>query len=104
MERINKGYTTAKSGNTCSFVYCCKQGRGYSTIKTIKQPLGHDAEPTIVHWGPRDVFAVPGWSEVEHTVEEGEDAYLFAFNDRPLMESLGFYRTMEEMKDLKGNS
>jgi gentisate 1,2-dioxygenase len=44
----------------------------------------------VISWGPKDVFVVPSWWNVEHEVEE--EAVVFSFSDRPVQEKLGLWR------------
>lgn len=83
-ERIAAGSTTAKSQETCSFVYHVYDGEGYSVI------TAPGSEEKKVFWRSRDTFSVPAWSMISHTctMENGQ-AYLFAINDRPMVEALG---------------
>jgi gentisate 1,2-dioxygenase len=92
-ERVKAGTSTEKKCETFSYVYSPRSGTGYTTI-TQQRPGTDLSEPIVIKWGPKDVFAVPSWSEIVHTADEGEDAYLFAFNDRPQMESLGLNRIL----------
>jgi gentisate 1,2-dioxygenase len=50
-------------------------------------------QQTKIDWVARDTFAVPAWSTVQHTNKSSEASFLFAINDRPLIESLGLERT-----------
>jgi len=83
-ERVAAGSTSPTSQETCSFVYHIYGGKGYSTIKV---PNGKEQ---TVQWQERDTFSVPAWSVITHTctLQDG-NAYLFAINDRPMIESLG---------------
>ena len=86
-ERIKAGTTSPRLRETVSFVYHVYEGEGYSTVVT---PEGKEEK---VEWKTRDTFSVPAWSVVSHTAHTsgGESAYLFAVNDRPMIESLGLY-------------
>ncbi|VBB73804.1 Putative gentisate 1,2-dioxygenase [Podospora comata] len=89
-ERINAGATTKKVRETVSFVYHVYEGEGYSTIVS---PEGKEEK---VQWKGKDTFAVPAWSIISHTcTQECGSAYLFAVNDRPMVESLGLYKRQE---------
>ena len=85
-ERVDPGFTTMPSKEVFSFVYHVYDGEGYTRIKS---PLS-DTMQTI-EWKRKDTFAVPAWSEVTHTCTSSEgSAYLFAINDRPIVEALTF--------------
>ncbi|KAL1979740.1 hypothetical protein VTN96DRAFT_5237 [Rasamsonia emersonii] len=86
-ERIAPGHTTDPRQETCSFIYHVESGQGSTTI------LAPDGSETEIQWTARDTFAVPAWSRIQHTCTSSDsDAYLFAINDRPLVESLGLFR------------
>jgi gentisate 1,2-dioxygenase len=85
-ERIAAGTGTDPNRETCSFIYHVKSGQGKSIIK----PLG-EKEKTF-EWRENDTFAVPAWAEIQHLCSGDEAAYLFAINDRPMVESLGLFR------------
>ena len=55
----------------------------------MKIPNGAE---TKIDWVAKDTFTVPAWSEVQHSNKSSTAAYLFAINDRPLIESLGLRR------------
>ncbi|KAJ5779254.1 RmlC-like cupin domain-containing protein [Penicillium paradoxum] len=86
-ERIAAGCTSAKSRETASFVYHVFEGEGYSMVVS---PGGKDEK---IEWKSRDTFSVPAWSVISHTctLPTGQ-AYLFAINDRPIVEALGLSR------------
>lgn len=86
-ERVAAGSNTAKSRETCSFIYHVFEGEGYSTISA---PGGKQEK---ISWKAKDTFSVPAWSSISHTciMQDGQ-AYLFAINDRPMVEALGLAR------------
>jgi gentisate 1,2-dioxygenase len=84
-EMIEAGHTTETSQESVSFIYHIYQGEGQTTVKT---PEGKDL---TIDWVAKDTFTVPSWSKVQHTVRDTSTAYLFAVNDRPMIESLGLY-------------
>jgi gentisate 1,2-dioxygenase len=88
-ERIAAGTTSSPTRETVSFVYHVYEGQGYTTIIMPDA----DGKEERVQWKARDTFAVPAWSRVSHTctLPTGQ-AYLFAINDRPIIEALGMYR------------
>ena len=88
-ERIDAGTSSKPQRETCSFIYHCKAGNGSTRIK------GSNVQETPLLWAQSDTFAVPAWSEVCHSCTGEEDAYLFAINDRPVVEALGFYRNKQ---------
>jgi gentisate 1,2-dioxygenase len=57
----------------------------------------------VIDWEVNDTFAVPAWSKVSHVNKSSSAlAYLFAVNDRPLMDNLGLYTVSGEARILKG--
>lgn len=89
-EKIKAATASPKVRETLSFVYHVYEGEGYTTITT---PEGEDK---VVKWTGKDTFGVPAWSVVSHTCTlTSGSAYLFAINDRPMIEALGLYRREE---------
>lgn len=76
----------AKSGpvqETASSVYHVIEGSGQSRI----------GDSTFL-WKKGDTFCIPSWYSYEHFADEGEaPVYLYRLDDRPMLKSLGFYRT-----------
>ncbi|KAL2783214.1 RmlC-like cupin domain-containing protein [Aspergillus keveii] len=86
-ERIASGSTTPGSRETCSFVYHVYAGSGYSVI------VSPDGTEERVEWTQKDTFSVPAWSKISHTCDMSEgQAYLFAINDKPIVETLGLWK------------
>lgn len=85
-ERLVAGYTTASQQETCSFLYHVRSGEGMSSLVTA------GGEKIEIQWKEKDTFAVPAWCRIQHTCLSPEAAYLFAVNDRPMLESLGLAR------------
>ncbi|MBI4523411.1 MAG: cupin domain-containing protein [Deltaproteobacteria bacterium] len=67
--------------HTSSAIYHVFEGRGFTVI-----------EEQRFEWEKGDTLTVPLWRWHRHGNNSGEPAILFAMNDRPVMESLGFYR------------
>ncbi|KAL4880383.1 RmlC-like cupin domain-containing protein [Aspergillus karnatakaensis] len=86
-ERVARGSTTLASRETCSFVYHVYKGSGYSDIMS---PEGKEER---VEWKEKDTFSVPAWSKISHTCDMSDgQAYLFAINDKPIVEALGLWK------------
>jgi gentisate 1,2-dioxygenase len=60
-------------------VYVCVEGEGETEVGD-----------TVLRWGPRDIFVVPGW--MAHSHRAPAEAVLFSFSDRPVQEKLGLWR------------
>ncbi len=47
-------------------------------------------------WEKHDIFVIPKWALHEHAnSSRTENAYLFSYNDQPVMRALGLYREEE---------
>lgn len=86
-ERIEAGTTSPSSQETVSFVYHVVEGEGYSIISSPGTE-----KPSKVTWTAKDTFAVPAWSQITHTSSPDANSFLFAINDRPMVNSLGLAR------------
>jgi len=88
-ERLNPGCSSPFRRETTSFVYHVIEGTGHSDIG------GKDFE-----WKRGDTFCIPSWNKFQHVADKGQVVYLYRFDDKPMLTSLGFYRT-EDM-DVEG--
>ena len=89
-EMIEAGRQTDESQEIYSFIYHCYEGIGETKITA---PNGVE---TVVQWERSDTFAVPAWSKISHLNKNDEvPAYLFAINDRPLLENLHFLKNID---------
>lgn len=79
MQLLPKGFTTTPYRATDGMVHAVVEGRGRTVVGN-----------TVLDWGPRDVFVVPGWARHHH--EAADDAVLFSFSDRPVQQKLGLWR------------
>lgn len=79
-ERIDAGTKSPERRETTSAVYHVVEGSGATRIGSSK-----------LDWQRGDTFAVPSWMPYVHAA--AEKAYLFRFDDRPLVEALGAYRS-----------
>lgn len=84
-ERVDGGRPTESIQESCSFVYHCYDGSGRTELQLA------DGSTTQLEWKKGDTFAVPAWSKRFH-ISSTDRSYLFAVNDRPLLENLGMYR------------
>lgn len=85
--RINAGQTTPAVQETASSVYHVVEGKGYTTIGGKK-----------FTWEKGDTFCIPSWYPYQHFAggSPGQAAvYLYRFDDKPMLNSLGFYRTAD---------
>ena len=79
MERLAVGARTRRQRSTANRIFCCVEGSG-ETVAGDKR----------LAWQRGDTFAVPCWTEFEHTA--AADAQLFSMSDEPLMRFCRFYR------------
>lgn len=79
LQLLPEGFDGHDYRSTDSAVFCVVEGKGRTVI-----------EGETFEWGPRDVFAIPGWRQYRH-VADGE-AVLFSFSDRSAQEKLGLWR------------
>ncbi|KAJ2896763.1 gentisate 1,2-dioxygenase [Zalerion maritima] len=82
--RLAAGKSSPSVQETASSVYHIIEGRGYSMVGGKK-----------IEWKRGDTLAVPAWNEWQHFAGDGETVYLYRFDDKPMISSLGFYRTKD---------
>lgn len=87
-ERIDAGSKSPKRHETTSYVFHIVTGTGYTLIK-------QGEKETIIRWEDKDTFCVPLWSEIVHHNEALAPAYLYNFNDAPLLKNLNIFRAAE---------
>jgi gentisate 1,2-dioxygenase len=80
LQLLPSGITTKPYRSTDATVFCPTEGSGRSTIGD-----------QVFEWGRHDIFVVPSWCPVSHSVDSG-DAVLFSFSDRPAQQALGLWR------------
>lgn len=81
-ERLNAGKSSPAVRETASSVYHVIEGSGSTTIDGKK-----------VEWKKSDTFCIPAWHKFQHFANDGERVYLYRFDDKPMLNALGFYRT-----------
>lgn len=81
---LPRGFKGLSYRATDASVYVCVEGRGETRIGPAA------GGETVLRWGPRDIFVVPGWTS--HTHHADDDSVLFSFSDRPVQEKLGLWR------------
>lgn len=88
-ERLNRGTSSPPRRETASSVYHVISGSGSSAVGN-----------TTLEWKTGDTFAIPAWNRYQHFASpEGETVYLYRFDDKPMLTSLGFFR--EEGMDVE---
>ncbi len=81
VQLIRRGERLKARRVTGTSIFYVRQGSGRTLI---------DGKP--FDWGKGDILALPSWALHEHANTGGEDAILFSINDRPVMQTLGFWR------------
>ena len=76
---LPEGFSTRPRKSVDSAVATLVEGRIRATVGGERFELG-----------PRDLIALPGWTEIR--LEALEESVLFAFSDRPVYEALGLWR------------
>lgn len=79
-ERVNAGRSSQPRRETTSSVYHVISGTGHSMIDDRK-----------FEWKQGDTFCIPSWYRYQHFAAD-EVVYLYRFDDKPMIEALGFYR------------
>ncbi|KUI64265.1 Gentisate 1,2-dioxygenase [Cytospora mali] len=83
--RISAGTCSSTFQETASSVYHVIKGSGHTTVGKEK-----------FLWEEGDTFCIPSWYRYQHFASEGEQpVYLYRFDDKPMLTSLGFYRTAD---------
>ena len=94
-EMIEAGHQTTESQESISLMYHIYEGVGQTTI------ISPGGKSEVIEWEANDTFCVPAWSKLIHlNKNDKEPAYLFAVNDRPLLDNLGFYTKAGENRQL----
>jgi gentisate 1,2-dioxygenase len=81
-ERLNAGCTSPQIRETASSVYHVVSGNGFSTVDGQK-----------MSWKEGDTFCIPAWNSYKHHADQGKSVYLYRFDDKPMLKTLGCYRT-----------
>ena len=79
--RIDTGASTEPLRETASAVMHCYEGSGRTIVGD-----------TVLTWKQGDSFCLPAWQKVVHENTGDTTAYLFRFDDRPLMSALAALR------------
>jgi gentisate 1,2-dioxygenase len=86
---LRPGEHTQAHRHTADVVYQVVEGSGYSVINGVR-----------FDWEKNDIFVIPKWALHEHANgSRSDNAYLFSYNDEPVMRSLGLYREEELLEN-----
>ena len=80
-ERINAGKASVARRETTSCVYHVISGKGYSKV-----------DGRVLEWTQGDTFCIPSWHQYQLFAGSEEAVYLYRFDDKPMIDALGFYR------------
>jgi gentisate 1,2-dioxygenase len=80
-ERLDAGRSSPDVLETASSVYHVVEGSGHTVIEGKKYA-----------WKKSDTFCIPAWHRYQHFADEAETVYMYRFDDKPMLKSLGFYR------------
>ena len=81
MQLLQPSEKTQASRRVCCTNYHVVEGAGYSLVDGQR-----------LDWDDKDVFTVPTWTFAEHVNSGDRPAFLFSFNDAPVMKALSLYR------------
>jgi len=79
-ERIARGSSSPTRRETAGVIYHVYRGRGMTTVGTAQ-----------LKWEKGDTFCIPSWMPYRH--EASKDTFLFRYDDRPVLEAIGAYRS-----------
>ena len=83
-ERLAGGAASPAQRETAGIVYHIYEGSGTTTVGEQR-----------LTWTKGDTFCIPAWAPYRH--EASSDTYLFRFDDRPVLEAIGAYRTQADL-------
>ncbi|WP_199844379.1 cupin domain-containing protein [Streptomyces sp. RTd22] len=82
ISRLRPGFDGAAHRHTAGTIYHVVSGEGRTEVNG-----------TVLEWGEKDVFAVPGWAAHRHrNVSKSADAILMSYANEPVHQALGVYR------------
>jgi gentisate 1,2-dioxygenase len=81
VHRLRPGFRGTPFRRTSGSIHHVVRGHGASIVDGVR-----------LDWTDHDVFAVPGWSPVEHINDGPDDAILFSYSNEPVLRALGLYR------------
>jgi gentisate 1,2-dioxygenase len=82
ISRLRPGFSGAAHRHTSSTIYHVVRGAGRTEV-----------DGTVLEWGDKDTFAVPGWAAHRHAnASAGTDAVLMSYTNEPVHRALGLYR------------
>lgn len=85
-ERIGAGASSPLVRETSSKVAHIYEGSGYTEI------TDSNGNTKTLNWTRGDTMSIPAWSAVVHHAEGDQPAYIFTYNDKPLLDNLALYK------------
>ncbi|KAF2219598.1 RmlC-like cupin domain-containing protein [Elsinoe ampelina] len=79
--RLEAGSKSPAIRETASSVYHVVTGSGHSMI-----------DGKQFSWKQGDTFCIPTWNSYQHFANDSGTVYLYRFDDKPMLQALGFYR------------
>ena len=79
LQLLPSGFHSKPYRSTDATIYCSTEGSGHTNVGD-----------TTLEWRKNDIFVVPSWYKVSHSVQE--DSVLFSFSDRAVQKALGLWR------------
>ncbi|KAH7117432.1 gentisate-dioxygenase [Dactylonectria macrodidyma] len=79
-ERLDANAQSPSTRETASSVYHVIEGSGATEINGKR-----------IEWKQGDTFCIPAWNRYQHSANSSR-VYLYRFDDKPLLNALGFYR------------
>ncbi|ORY98699.1 RmlC-like cupin domain-containing protein [Syncephalastrum racemosum] len=85
-ERIGPGASSPMVRETSSKVAHIYDGKGFTEITES------NGNTKTLNWTRGDTMSIPSWAAVVHHAEGDQPAYIFSFNDKPLLDNLALYK------------
>jgi len=82
ISRLRPGFSGLAHRHTSSTIYHVVDGEGRTEV-----------DGTVLEWGPKDIFAVPGWATHRHiNSSSSTEALLMSYTNEPVLRALGMFR------------
>ena len=67
-----------------------------SVVHVIEGSGSSRVGDAVFQWTKGDTFCIPSWHPYQHTAAIGDEpVYLYRFDDKPMLNALGFYRSAD---------
>jgi len=81
MQLMPKGFKGRPYRSTDSTIYVAVEGSGRCVVNG-----------QVLEFGPKDVLVCPSWLPYHFEIDDGDDAVLFSYSDRPAQQALDLWR------------